>query len=98
MVNGSGSDRRARVEAQVAALPDTPGVYLFRDAEGAVLYVGKAKSLRKRVQSYFRREAFQTRKTAELVDRIDRVELLAAGNENEALLLEQNMIKRHRPP
>jgi excinuclease ABC subunit C len=98
MVNAPGSDRRARVEAQVAALPDTPGVYLFRDAEGAVLYVGKAKSLRKRVQSYFRREAFQTRKTAELVERIDRVELLAAGNENEALLLEQNMIKRHRPP
>jgi excinuclease ABC subunit C len=98
MANASGSDRRARVEAQLAALPDSPGVYLFHDADGVVLYVGKAKSLRKRVQSYFRREALQTRKTGELVDRIDRIELLAARNENEALLLEQNMIKRHRPP
>src|SRR3954454_23449423 len=87
-----------RLQARIAALPDAPGVYMFRDRAGDVLYVGKAKSLRKRVQSYFRREAYHTRMTAELVERIDDVELFAAGTENEALLLEQNMIKRHRPP
>ena len=91
-------ERKERLAARLSALPDTPGVYLFRDEAGDVLYVGKAKSLRKRVQSYFRREAYQTLKTAELVERIDDVELLAASTENEALLLEQNMIKRHRPP
>jgi excinuclease ABC subunit C len=91
-------ERKERLQARLSALPDAPGVYLFRDEAGDVLYVGKAKSLRKRVQSYFRREAYQTLKTAELVERIDDVELLAASTENEALLLEQNMIKRHRPP
>ncbi len=91
-------ERKERLTARLSTLPDTPGVYLFRDEAGDVLYVGKAKSLRKRVQSYFRREAYQTLKTAELVERIDDVELLAASTENEALLLEQNMIKRHRPP
>src|SRR4051794_13588853 len=87
-----------RLDAQLKALPDSPGVYLFHDRDGVVLYVGKAKSLRKRVQSYFRREAYATLKTAELVDRVEEIELLAASTENEALLLEQNMIKRHRPP
>jgi excinuclease ABC subunit C len=94
----SSDERRERLEARLASLPDTPGVYLFRDRNGDVLYVGKAKSLRKRVQSYFRRELYATRMTAELVGRIDDIELLAASTENEALLLEQNMIKRHRPP
>src|SRR4051812_44703011 len=87
-----------RLQARIAALPDAPGVYMFRDRAGDVLYVGKAKSLRKRVQSYFRREAFHTRMTAELVDRIDSIEFFAVESETEALLLEQNMIKRHRPP
>jgi excinuclease ABC subunit C len=94
----SSDERRERLEARIASLPDTPGVYLFRDRNGDVLYVGKAKSLRKRVQSYFRKGLFPTRTTAELVGRIDDIELLAASTENEALLLEQNMIKRHRPP
>ncbi len=87
-----------RLEAQLRSLPDKPGVYLFHDAGGAVLYVGKAKSLRKRVQSYFRRDPLATVKTAELVARIADIEVFVAGTENEALLLEQNMIKRHRPP
>ena len=94
----SSEERKERLEARLASLPDSPGVYLFRDGNGEVLYVGKAKSLRKRVQSYFRRELYATRMTAELVGRIDDIELLAASTENEALLLEQNMIKRHRPP
>jgi excinuclease ABC subunit C len=90
--------RSEQLEAQLRALPDRPGVYLFHGKGGQVLYVGKAKSLRKRVQSYFRREAYATVKTAELVDRIEEIEFLGAGSEHEALLLEQNMIKRHRPP
>ena len=90
--------RNERLDAQLKELPDSPGVYLFHDRDGVVLYVGKAKSLRKRVQSYFRREAYATIKTAELVDRIEEIEFLGAGSEHEALLLEQNLIKRHRPP
>ena len=73
-------------------------MYLFHGRDGEVLYVGKAKSLRKRVQSYFRREAYATVKTAELVERIEEIEFVGAGGEHEALLLEQNLIKRHRPP
>src|SRR5919201_2628583 len=92
------SDRVERLEARLSALPQSPGVYLFRGASGDVLYVGKAKSLRSRVRSYFRREAYATARTAELVDRIDDIEFVGAESETEALFLEQNLIKRHRPP
>ena len=91
------SDRAERLEAQLSALPQSPGVYLFRSDAGDVLYVGKAKSLRSRVRSYFRREAYATAKTAELVERIDTIEFVSAESETEALFLEQNLIKRHRP-
>jgi excinuclease ABC subunit C len=91
------SERTQRLDAQLRALPDQPGVYMFRGGEGEVLYVGKAKSLRKRVQSYFRRDLHATVKTAGLVERIEEIEFVAAGSETEALLLEQNLIKRHRP-
>jgi excinuclease ABC subunit C len=91
------SERTQRLDAQLRALPDQPGVYMFRGGEGEVLYVGKAKSLRKRVQSYFRRDPHATVKTAGLVERIEEIEFVAAGSETEALLLEQNLIKRHRP-
>ena len=63
-----------------------------------MLYVGKAKSLRKRVQSYFRARPARDRKTAELVERIEEIEVSSPPSETEALLLEQNLIKRHRPP
>jgi excinuclease ABC subunit C len=91
------SERTQRLEAQLRALPDQPGVYLFHSDEGDVIYVGKAKSLRKRVSSYFRRDLHATVKTAGLVERIDEIEFVAAESETEALLLEQNLIKRHRP-
>src|SRR3954454_13821848 len=91
------SERSQRLEAQLRALPDQPGVYMFRSDEGDVIYVGKAKSLRKRVSSYFRRDLHATVKTAGLVERIDEIEFVAAESETEALLLEQNLIKRHRP-
>jgi excinuclease ABC subunit C len=81
----------------LAHLSTRPGVYLFRDARGGVLYVGKAKSLRPRVRSYFRREAEQTAKTRELMRHVDTLETLVVGSEAEALILEANLIKEHRP-
>ncbi len=77
------------------AVPSLPGVYLFRDREGKVLYVGKARDLRKRIRSYFRGRTFG--RLALLVSRIDAVETLVASSETEALLLEATLIKRHRP-
>ncbi len=78
-------------------LSTRPGVYLLKDARGQVLYVGKAKSLRPRVRSYFRKEADQAPKTRELMRRVDGMETLVVGTEAEALILEANLIKEHRP-
>ena len=78
-----------------AKLPDEPGVYLFRDARGRVLYVGKAKSIRKRVASHFSNPS--TRGGRDLVSAIDRVEALVVLTESEALLAEQNFIKEYKP-
>jgi excinuclease ABC subunit C len=76
---------------RTANLPDAPGVYLFYDGEGELLYVGKARSIRKRVASHF--SGGETR----LTSRVDRIDVLATANEAEALLAEQSFIKRHRP-
>jgi excinuclease ABC subunit C len=79
-------------------LPDEPGVYLFRDARGKVLYVGKAKSIRKRVASHFSgRGGFGRRGGQDLVDLIDQVEALVVHTEAEALLAEQTFIKEYKP-
>jgi len=85
------------LEATLKSLPAKPGVYLFRDERGDVVYVGKAKSLRPRVRSYF--QAGHDRPgTAGLRQRIDDVEVIVTGTEAEALHLEQNLVKRYRPP
>ncbi|MBV9423670.1 MAG: excinuclease ABC subunit UvrC [Solirubrobacterales bacterium] len=76
-------------------LPDEPGVYLFRDSRGKVIYVGKAKSIRKRVASHFTHPS--TRGGQDLVDMIDHVEALVVHTESEALLAEQNFIKQYKP-
>jgi len=76
-------------------LPDQPGVYLFRDAPGKVLYVGKAKSIRKRVASHFANPS--TRVGRDLLPMIDQVEALVVHTEAEALLAEQNFIKQYKP-
>src|SRR5438046_1935246 len=84
-------------EEKLKALPAKSGVYLFRDDGGDVIYVGKAKSLRPRVRSYF--QAGHARPgTAGLRERIDDVEVIVTGSEVEALHLEQNLVKRYRPP
>lgn len=86
-----------RVAQKIAHLPETPGVYLWKDAEGAVLYVGKAKRLRPRVRSYFGSEHLESPKTRRLVERIADVETIVVPDEAHALILEANLIKEHRP-
>jgi excinuclease ABC subunit C len=87
-----------RVEQQLKTLPAKPGVYLFRDDAGKVLYVGKAKTLRSRVRSYFQKSP-DSRATIQLLpSRVADVEVIVTGSEVEALHLEQNLVKRHRPP
>lgn len=81
----------------LAKLATKPGVYLFRDERGRVLYVGKAKSLRPRVRSYFQREADLSAKNRELMRHVDSVETIVVGTEAEALILEANLIKEHQP-
>src|SRR5881392_686343 len=87
----------SRLEDQLKALPARPGVYLFRDRGGDVLYVGKAKSLRPRVRSYFQASADVRHAIAQLPERVSDVEVIVTGSEVEALHLEQNLVKRHRP-
>jgi excinuclease ABC subunit C len=86
------------VEDQLKRLPAKPGVYLFRDAAGDVLYVGKAKSLRPRVRSYFQRSGDGRAQIAALPERVQDIEVIVTASEVEALHLEQNLVKRHRPP
>ena len=90
----SAKDREERTERIVAerrSLPDAPGVYLFRDRDDDVIYVGKAISIRKRVASHFNAG------NAEMTRLVDRIEFLVTSNESDALITEQNFIKRHRP-
>lgn len=86
-----------RIQAVLKGLPDRPGVYLMQDAEGRVLYVGKATSLRSRVRSYFTASAQENPKTRRLVARVADIEFIVTDSELEALILEANLIKTHRP-
>jgi excinuclease ABC subunit C len=86
------------LEEQLKGLPAKPGVYLFRDERSQVLYIGKAKSLRPRVRSYFQATR-DTRSTIQrLPERVADIEVIVTDTEVEALHLEQNLVKRHRPP
>jgi excinuclease ABC subunit C len=78
-----------------STIPDSPGSYQFKDTSGRVLYVGKAKSLRSRVMSYF--STGLSERTQQMVGTADSVEWIAVRNEVEALFLEFNLIKKHRP-
>jgi excinuclease ABC subunit C len=81
----------------LSRLPTAPGVYIFRGKSGGVLYVGKAKSLRPRVRSYFRNDPSHSIKTRELVRRVESLDTIVVGSEAEALILEANLIKEHHP-
>ena len=86
-----------RVRPEPGSVPDGPGSYQFLDADGRVLYVGKAKSLRSRLTSYFADPATLAPRTAQMVANADRVEWIQVANEVEAILLEYALIKEHRP-
>src|SRR6266508_2603005 len=91
------SGQISNVQEKLKALPTKPGVYLFRDARGEVLYIGKAKSLRPRVRSYFQKGESRAA-IAQLPGRVADLEVIVTDTEVEALHLEQNLVKRHRPP
>jgi excinuclease ABC subunit C len=82
---------------KAAALPESPGVYLFKDAAGTVLYVGKAGSLRSRVRSYFLESRWTDAKTGSLVREIADLDTIVLANQREALALENNLIKQYQP-
>lgn len=84
------------IEVQLKTLPDSPGVYQFFDSEGKILYVGKAKNLKKRVSSYFTK-THDSGKTRVLVRKIEQIRHIVVPTESDALLLENNLIKEHQP-
>ncbi|MDH3944171.1 MAG: excinuclease ABC subunit UvrC [Anaerolineae bacterium] len=87
----------APLQALLDAAPTKPGCYLMKNTDGKVIYVGKAVNLRARVRSYFHASAQQDNKTRELVRRIADIEWIVVASELEALILEMNLIKKHRP-
>ena len=85
------------LDDKLARLPDRPGVYLYRDAKAQVIYVGKAASLRSRVRSYFQESRAPDPKTDALVRQIADLEYIVTDNELEAMMLEANLVRKHRP-
>jgi excinuclease ABC subunit C len=98
---GGAEQRRVSLAEQRRVLPDRPGLYLFRDAKSRVIYVGKAKSIRKRVASHFSKaqggRANSTAGHAEMVASVEAIECVVVSSEAEALLAEQSFIKQYRP-
>ena len=91
------SNTPEHLQEKLDALPTKPGVYLMKDAKDAILYVGKAVNLRARVRSYFHASAGQSPKIQRLVAGIDDIDFIITASELEALILESNLIKRHKP-
>jgi len=86
-----------KVASKLPHLPDSPGVYLWKDEQGETLYVGKAKSLRSRVRSYFSADNSDNPKNRHLVGKIADVETIVVPSEAHALILEANLIKEYKP-
>jgi len=86
-----------KIKQSILNFPEKPGVYKFYNQENNLIYVGKAKSLRKRVASYFNKTAGLNRKTKKLVSEINRIEYIVSNSEYDALLLENNLIKENQP-
>jgi len=91
------TDRIDALREKAAQLPLQPGVYLYKDAAGAVLYVGKAKNLRARVRSYFNEDRLAEAKTGSLIREAHELEFILVDNEKESLALENNLIKQYHP-
>src|SRR5438876_955205 len=85
------------VQEKLTRLPDRPGVYLYRDEAGKILYVGKAVNLKNRVRSYFQEGGGHSPRIQIMVPRVRDIETIVTDSEIEALILESNLIKRHRP-
>jgi len=89
--------RNSDISDLIRSLPDQPGVYQFYDKNGTLLYIGKAKNLKKRVSSYFSRNKYDSFKLKVLVDRIADLKYIVVESESDALLLENNLIKKFQP-
>jgi len=87
----------ASIKETLKNLPELPGVYIMRDSEGKVIYVGKAKIMKNRVKSYFQHREDRDSKTAMLVSAVESLEYIVTHTEEEALILENTLIKRHKP-
>ncbi|KAF6003625.1 hypothetical protein F1559_003661 [Cyanidiococcus yangmingshanensis] len=98
--DNAGIDRWRRLRPQIAALPRSCGVYLFRDRRGRLVYVGKSRCLQERVASYFRSSQTEQRARQVLaaLDTVDRIEYFVTANQVEALAVESNFIREHQPP
>src|SRR2546426_4732275 len=86
-----------KIQSVLNSLPHKPGIYLMKDAQGTILYVGKAISLYNRVRSYFQESADLSPKNRSMVAKVDDIEFVVVKNEVEALVLESNYIKQYRP-
>ena len=82
------------IKEKLAHLPNSPGVYLMKDDSGQVIYVGKARQLKKRVSSYFRSTGYQSSRTRALMERVKDIDFVQTGSEAEALLLEHIQLIR----
>src|SRR5437763_15629781 len=96
-VSTSVMDRAGRLKARLKELHDRAGVYMHKNAEGEVIYVGKARNLRSRVQSYLVGRGARDAKTMTLINEIDSIDFVTTNNELEAILLENNLIKANQP-
>lgn len=90
-------DTLTKLKKLIKELPDSPGVYKMKDSHDHLLYVGKAKSLKKRVSSYFRNDKNMSLRTKKLVEKINDIEWIEVGSDLEAIFLETNLIKEHKP-
>src|SRR4051812_2621253 len=90
-------NKNEHLQEIISSLPDKPGIYQYYDDTEKIIYVGKAKSLRKRVSSYFNRDVYENRKTAILVKNIADIKFIIVETELDALLLENNLIKKYQP-
>ncbi|MDX9799849.1 MAG: excinuclease ABC subunit UvrC [Spirochaetia bacterium] len=88
---------RAKLEETIKELPDNPGVYMMKNSRNEIIYIGKAKNLKSRVKSYFSSSAEKELKTSHLVKKIHSIEIITTGTEYEALILENNLIKKWKP-
>ncbi|HBI64504.1 MAG TPA: excinuclease ABC subunit UvrC, partial [Clostridiales bacterium] len=88
---------REELHRKVLTLPREPGVYIMKNRHGQVIYVGKAKALKNRVSQYFQNDAKHTPKTRKMVENIDSFDIIVCKSEFEALVLENQMIKKYKP-